>query len=316
MRRFSGNNIAWQALLGFLCTAGSAAGQTPLVGHWEGVTLIQPAKYEVAIEVDFSPVEGDAPKGSLSFTTNSDSKEPIHSLLVQDRRVRFAVTDEDGVISSFDGWLSDDGSRIAGDLEEGDAHYLFNLRRVDRGKSRPAQPALRHLSKSGAELKELFNRDRSRIRLLAILSPSCPLCKSGVGVIQRYLLDEVTDPRLAVYVIWEQVIGSDTQEAARAASRFIDDPRVAQFWAEDRFTGQAFEQALGAVGSPVWDVYLLFADGQAWSDAVPAPSFLMSNLVSKTPLPDHPRLDGVELGAKVKSLLASRGDAPAHRSGE
>ena len=315
MRRFHGIPLVWLAILGGLSAAGPAAGQALLAGRWQGVTLIQPGQYEVAIEADFSPAEGGALKGHLSFTTNGDPNRPVQNLSVQGRRVRFAVTDDEGVVSSFDGWLSEDGSRLAGDLEEKGAHYLFNLERVEDGKPQPAQPALRRLSKSGAELKEPFNQDRSRLRLIAVLSSSCPLCKSGVGVIQRYLLDRVADPRLAVYVVWEPVVDSDTEEAARAASRFIDDPRVVQFWAEDRFTGQAFEKALGAVGSPVWDVYLLFADGQAWGDSVPAPSFLMSNLVSKTPLPAHPRLDGTELAAKVQALLAGRG-APARRRSE
>jgi hypothetical protein len=280
------------------------------------VTLIQPAQFEVAIEVDFSPAESGPLKGRLSFTTNGDLDRPVHSLSVQGRRVRFAVTDDDGVISSFDGWLSEDGSRIEGDLEESGAHYLFSLERIERDEPKPASRAPRRLSKSGFELKELFNQERSRIRLLAILSSSCSLCKSGAGVIQRYLLDAVADPRLTVYVVWEPVIGSDTEESAGAASRFIDDPRVVQFWAEDRFTGRAFEKAFGTAGSPVWDVYLLFADDQTWGDAVPAPSFVMSNLVSKTSLSAHPRLDGAELAAKVKSLLAERGGTIPRRSGK
>ena len=313
MRKFHDIRRSWLIVLGCFPLAGPLLGQASLAGRWQGVTLIQPSQYEVVIEAELSPAEGGSLKGRLSFTTNGDLNRPIHDLSVQGRRIRFAVTDDDGVVSAFEGWLSENGSRIEGDLEEKGAHYLFNLERVEGGKPQRARPALRHLSKSGDELKELFNQDRSRVRLLAVLSSSCPLCKSGAGVIQRYLLDRVADPRLAVYVVWEPVTGSDTEEAASVASRFIDDPRVVQLWAEDRFTGQAFEKALGAEGSPVWDVYLLFADGQVWGDSAPVPTFVMSNLVSKVPLPAHPRLNGAELAAKIKSLLADRG-APARQS--
>jgi hypothetical protein len=313
MQRFHGIIIEI-TMLGFLFVAVPVVGQSLLIGHWQGVTLIQPAKFEVGIETDFFQAPSGALAGRLSFTTNGDYDRPVHSLSIEGRKVRFGVTDDQGVLSSFEGWLSEDGESITGDLEEQGGHYLFTLQRVAREGAPQIQRRLLSLSPNGAELKELFNRDPSSIRLLVILSASCPMCKSGAGIIQRYLLEKVMSPRLAVYVIWEPVVSGDTEEAAIAASRFIDDPRVVQFWAESRFTGQAFEWAFGVAGSPVWDVYILFADGQTWGDTVPKPSFIMSNLVAKGSLPTLPHLDGAELTAKVKSLLARGGGAPAEKN--
>jgi hypothetical protein len=282
-----------------------SADPASIIGSWEGVTLINPAEYEVGIEINFSREENGTLGGKLSFTTNSDFNRPVHSIHIEDSRVVFAVTDDDGVVSSFEGWLSEDGASIEGDLEERGAHYLFKLRRVDPHEIASPQPVLRRLSRNGAELKELFSQAPSRVQLLLILSASCPLCKSGLGMVQRYVLDEIKDPGLRVYVVWEPVSAEDTERSATAASRLMSDPRVVQFWGDHRFVGQAFAEALGVAAVPVWDVYLVIPGDARWETVAPSPSFVMSNMPGEQPLQKYPRFNGPELAAKIKSILAN-----------
>jgi hypothetical protein len=287
--------------------AGPVGPQDPLIGRWRGVIVLQPAELETEVEVSFSRAENGAMGGRVSFLTSGDLDLPIHDFSRDDARVRFAVSDQSNVVSAFDGSLSLDGTQLDGDLAESGAHYLFTLHRTHAAEAQNSQRPLRRLSASGAELKQLFSQDPQRVRLLLILSSSCPVCRSGAGVVQRYVLGKVKDPRLAVYVIWEPVTAGDTEASARAVSHFLSDPRVVQFWAEDRFTGRAFARALGSREAPVWDVFLAFPGGRRWGAAAPAPSFVMSNMAGQGPA-GYPRLNGVELAVKIKALLAEIGD--------
>jgi hypothetical protein len=313
MSRF--HNLSILLLLAFtLYSAVShAAEPASVVGNWKGVVFIKPAEQEVEIEVSFSREDNGALAGRLSFTTNGDFNRPIHSLSIEGTHLRFAVTDDEGIVSSFDGWLSEDGAIVTGDLKEQNAHYVFNLHRIDIHNSASVQPALRRLSRNGDEIRELFNHDSSCVRILLILSSACPICKSSMGVVQRYVLDEIKAPDLRVYVIWEPVVARDTEETATAASRFMSDPRVVQFWGENRFAGQAFANALTAGAAPVWDVFFIFSGGARWETVVPTPSFIMSNMPGEQPLRKYPRLNGPELALKIKSLLGKDGSMPVGR---
>lgn len=295
-----------------LCLAGLASlwtsepvtAQVPLTGRWQGVVFLQRAELETEVEVTFSETENGTVGGSLSFLTNGDLNLPIHDFSRDGEQVRFAVSDQHQVVSTFDGSLSPDQTRLSGDLAENGAHYVFALRRA----TAPETPTwLRRLSAGSPELKQLFRQDATKVRLLLILGSSCPLCKSGAGIVQHYLLNEVKDPRLAVYVVWEPVGSADTESSATAAGRALSDPRVVQFWAEDRSTGRAFAGILGNLEAPVWDVFLAFGTGKIWESVAPNPSYVMSNMVGKgsSTTSSYPRLNGIELASQVKALLAA-----------
>jgi hypothetical protein len=150
------------------------------------------------------------------------------------------------------------------------------------------------------------------VRLIAVLSATNVVCRSGAGILERYVLDEIKNPRLAVYVVWEPVEGSDTEEAAAMSSRILKDPRAVQFLARDRFVGESFAPALGSSGTPAWDVFLLFPAGARWDGTVPVPLYLTSNRPDLEPSPSRPRLNGKTIAAKVEQALAAAGAAGRH----
>jgi len=314
MNRLHPVNLLAFLALAFHAALIHAADSRAILGHWKGLTLVKPGEYEVETEVDFSQGAQGGPVGKLSFTTNGQFDMPVNSLAVEGSHAQFAVTDEGGVVSSFQGWLAEDGASIKGDLEESGAHYVFNLVRANPHEGAAAPPSLLHLTGSGEELKARFNKDVSSVRLLAILSASCPLCKSGLGVIQRTVLDEIKDPKLQVYVVWEPVLTNDKEESAAAASRFASDPRVVQYWGGDRFTGRAFAKILGTGATPAWDVYFVFPAGVRWEGPAPDPAFVMSNMPGDQPVKKYPRLNGPTLTTRLKSLLAPEASASSGRS--
>jgi hypothetical protein len=293
----------WAAILaGALSSAAWA--EPGLAGHWRGMVAIRPAQYEVGLDATFKPrSEGGALSGLLSFTTNGQFDLVVHDIVVSPPKLRFAVTDESGIVSTFVGTLSPDGARLRGELEESGKSYGFELRR-ETAPTAPPAVELRSLSAGGGELRDDFNQHLGNVRLLLLVSPTCPQCKSVVGMVQRYVLQAIPDPRLTVYVVWEPVLPKDNAEQAKATSSLFSDPRLVQFWAPSLAAGQQFASVVGTHGTPVWDLFMVFPGDAKWQESPPAPGFVMSNLADDTASPKHPRLQAVELADKVRVLLA------------
>ncbi len=52
------------------------------------------------------------------------------------------------------------------------------------------------------------------------------------------------------------------------------DPRVAHYWDPDQRVGTAFQPHIADLGSPAWDVWMLFAPGVLWEgEAPPQPTW-------------------------------------------
>lgn len=279
-----------------------------LTGQWKGLVVVRPAEYEVDFALQVDGGQGGALKGWISYPTQDIKEQPLESLSMgEDGEVSFASKDQDGVVSSFKGWLSSDGETIKGDLAEQGQHYLFELHRGGGEPLLASPPGARveMISSQGEELLSAFNRDHDHVRLLLILSPSCPMCRNGAGLVQRYVLDKLRTDDLRVYVVWEAVSAADTEARAKEAAVFIADPRVRQFWSKDQVAGKAFQSALGVKDAPPFDVFLVFAPAREWRQgAPPAIDFFMHNLAVREGLPQDKRLNGITLAGEIETLLA------------
>ena len=140
--------------------------------------------------------------------------------------------------------------------------------------SRAAQEPLIVLTNGDLERLRLdFNSNRSKVRLLCILSPTCPQCLQGATQIQT-MLRQRNDPNLRVYLLWGLYQGADTEQLARENSRKFAAPNATHFWTAR--TGISRELAavlrLGTGRIP-FDVYLLYRKGVIWEKQIPAPSY-------------------------------------------
>ena len=122
------------------------------------------------------------------------------------------------------------------------------------------------------------------------------------------VLDEVLrqepSERLAVYAVWEPILRSDDESAARRATTLFPDPRVRNYWIASQAVGELFQAPIRLTTEPAWDVYLLYAPGTRWDAATPpAPHAFMHQLRGR--LPAERGLNGPQLLAELRGLLGS-----------
>lgn len=283
-----------------LCAQGSALPH--LDGHWEGVIVAVPAEMEADVEIDVDRA-GEQLQGRLGFPTQEKTYQ-ILGLLLRDRAVSFSVVDEQKTFSFFEGTVSDDGAEIIGKMTENRKSYPFTLWRRNPSSAREAfLPPVLRLADDGAEIRRAFNADGGRVRLLMTLSPSSFSSRTTLRIVQRYVLDQIASPDLQVYVVWEPIVRGDSEQASYAASHFVSDPRVQQFWSGSRFTGRSFGKLAGQGTKAIWDSLLLFDRGKKWNDKPPAPDHFRLVPGQGMEVPTDRRMNGTKLAEEIRASL-------------
>jgi hypothetical protein len=148
------------------------------------------------------------------------------------------------------------------------------------------------------QLKESFQRDRDSVRLVTLLSPVCPACRSGFTDMQK-VLKAIPDDRLRVYIVRLPMFPGDSRKWAQTRSDEFSDKRVSYYWDGEKIAGKAWQNVLGTKRE-AWDVYLLYGAESQWDKNPPAPDFWMHQLSG---LSHAPRLDTAVFEAKTKELL-------------
>jgi len=107
---------------------------------------------------------------------------------------------------------------------------------------------------------------------------------------------------VVVYFIWLPCIWTDSKDEATKRVTEFQDPRVRNYWDENRFTGTAWQQRLG-LPSFAWDVYFLFDRSANWEKDVPQPTFWMHQLrIAKG---KAPFLDESQFESRLKTMVAN-----------
>lgn len=100
-----------------------------------------------------------------------------------------------------------------------------------RTSKKTETPKVQTLDTSLSALKEEFNRDPSKPRLLALFSPTCGGCIYGAEALQH---EAQKVPRLAddteLLVVWVYMLDSDNEGEARAAAERFDFPGARHFY--------------------------------------------------------------------------------------
>ncbi len=276
-----------------------------LTGHWQGAILVRAAELEYDLALDIAEHHCQGLQVLLSLPEQKVRQHAVTELQAEGGNISF-VYDDGKDRSSFSARLSADGQTLAGTLSEAGKSFPFVLER--RPPAEP--PAVRGLSPGGDELRELFTRDDGRPRLIVILSPTCPGCRNCARLVRRYVFERIQDPELRAYVVWEPIHPTDDRAAAEDSAALLADPRVTHFWGNHRFTGSAFQKAVG-MSTPAWDVVLAFGGNRRWRGGqAPVPDLFQHNLAKNPELPQDRLLHGDKLGEEVRGLLQHSPHAP------
>ena len=155
------------------------------------------------------------------------------------------------------------------------------------------------------QLRDEFNRASDRVRVVALLSPTCGVCQKGQRVVQSVFSKYPNDRRLRGFVVWLPMLPSDSKETAGAQAASFVDQRLVQQWDGDRSSGNLMAKTLALKGS-AWDVYLLYAPGVKWAgDQPPAPTYWMHQLRAEDGADQRACLNPAVFTAKVAALLGT-----------
>jgi pimeloyl-ACP methyl ester carboxylesterase len=158
----------------------AAAPSASAEGLWEGEIFLQRGWLEIEMMVELMTGGAAGWAGNADLPTQGLQYTPLRRVTVDGRKVSFDIyRPAQGALEEmdvrFEGALSEDGRTISGQCQDDGKTYEFALHRIgEAGIERPVPvaPELRLLSDRGDELKELFNRDKDRLRLVLLLSPT------------------------------------------------------------------------------------------------------------------------------------------------
>jgi hypothetical protein len=143
-----------------------------VAGSWEGVVVYAPAELEVEIAVELFQDATGKLAGLIDVPTKPIDDEPLANVRFDGTRVSWELRRDSGTFP-YEGTLSADGKEIRGRSIDRGKTVDFWLKRRDPGAPErvPVNPPLHTLSATGAELKERFNADAGKVRLVMLLSP-------------------------------------------------------------------------------------------------------------------------------------------------
>lgn len=159
-------------LLGLSCPVLRAQDRPTVEGSWEGAIVYVPAELEVEIFVDLFQDSRGVLAGLIDIPTKPIEDEPLANIRLDGNRISWELQRDSGTFP-YEGTLSADGQEIRGRSVDRDKTVEFWLKRRDPAAPERVRvnPPLQILSATGAELKERFNADAGKVRLVMLLSP-------------------------------------------------------------------------------------------------------------------------------------------------
>jgi hypothetical protein len=159
------------------------------------------------------------------------------------------------------------------------------------------------LDSSLSQLREDFNANAGKVRMIYIVGPTCGVCLRGLSDLQEAIYAKKNDdPRLVTFVVHVPTLGAREKNVA-PASRLISNAHTTNYWEETGILGKLMQQAMGAE-IYLWDFWTIYDRQAVWSDEhrMPVPTFWQHQLSGR--LPSDRFLNANVFAAEVDALLA------------
>ena len=128
------------------------------------------------------------------------------------------------------------------------------------------------VSASGQPFIDDFNRSRDRLRIVAIVSPTCLDCLNGVRSIRRAIQAAPPSGPVAASIVWVDLSPFDSPAEVERVSRLIELEDARHYHDPTGWTGRQIAASLGHPDQLAWDMFLFYAPGLGWDDVPPPPT--------------------------------------------
>ena len=136
-----------------------------------------------------------------------------------------------------------------------------------------AEPSYVVMGEDLQQLKDDFNANEGRVRLLFISGPTCGICLRGMADLNdAFIAASQGDDRLVTFVVHVPALGAGEEHVA-ATIPLLQGPRIHHYWEDSGIIGQHFSEVMG-VEMYVWDFWMIYGPEARWDGLLPpAPDY-------------------------------------------
>lgn len=117
-------------------------------------------------------------------------------------------------------------------------------------------------------LKDEFNANRGRVRLLFLSGPTCGICLRGMADLNdAFLAQHQNDDRLVTFIVHVPTMGAKEKHVAGTIP-LLRGPRIHHYWEDSGIIGQHFSEVM-EVDTYVWDFWAIYGPDAVWEGLLP-----------------------------------------------
>jgi hypothetical protein len=171
-----------------------------------------------------------------------------------------------------------------------------------------ADPSYVVMGEDLQQVKDDFNANAGRVRLLFISGPTCGICLRGMADLNdAFIAASQGDNRLVTFVVHVPALGAREEHVA-ATIPLLQGPRIHHYWEDTGIIGQHFSEVMESE-MYVWDFWMIYGPEARWDGLLPpAPDYYEHQLgVTSGNFRGFPRekvLDAERFAAEAASYLA------------
>ncbi len=118
------------------------------------------------------------------------------------------------------------------------------------------------------QLKDDFNANEGRVRLMFLSGPTCGICLRGMADLNdEFIAASQNDDRLVTFVVHVPALGAREEHVADTIP-LLDGPRVHHYWEQSGIIGSHFTDVMD-VNMYVWDFWTIYGPEARWEGALP-----------------------------------------------
>lgn len=118
------------------------------------------------------------------------------------------------------------------------------------------------------QLKDDFNANRGRVRLLFLNGPTCGICLRGMADLNdEFIAKGQSDDRYVTFVVHVPTMGAKEHHVPDTIA-LLEGPRIHHYWEESGIIGQHYTEVMD-VEMYVWDFWMIYNPDVIWEGTLP-----------------------------------------------